>query len=296
MGAFFENLRGGIKIKRLFECLSERVVSPLVMRRFTFLITSALFLSTLPLPAWEKSVTTKKPGPHLRGRPVYLSFQVSWDGKINSAKVDFIFGKPDKRYPQYEIAQLYGRSSGVAKTLFPYKYNFTSFLQKSDYRPAIFSAIESDRDEVRETTNYYRRSVTSTEITKPFRKGKAPKTKKGTFTFTRAPVYDLLSAFIYIRSLDLKVGDEIVMVLHPFAGPYLARVRVLGREVHRGLKCFRLDLRIQKIGPKMNLIGFDKMKTATMWLSDDRERLPIELRTEVFIGDVRAILVGKKYL
>jgi hypothetical protein len=33
-----------------------------------------------------------------------------------------------------------------------------------------------------------------------------------------------------------------------------------------------------------------------MWLSDDRERLPVELRTEVFIGDVRAILVGKKYL
>ncbi len=26
------------------------------------------------------------------------------------------------------------------------------------------------------------------------------------------------------------------------------------------------------------------------------ERLPIELRTEVFIGDVRAILMGKKYL
>ena len=106
MGAFFENLRVGIKVKRLFECLSARVVSPLVMRRFTFLITSALFLSTLPLPAWEKSVTTKKPGPHLRGRPVHLSFQVSWDGKINSAKVDFIFGKPDKRHPQHETAQL----------------------------------------------------------------------------------------------------------------------------------------------------------------------------------------------
>ena len=41
------------------------------------------------------------------------------------------------------------------------------------------------------------------------------------------------------------------------------------------------------------LRGGIKIKRLFEWLS---ERLPIELRTEAFIGDVRAILMGKKYL
>ena len=86
------------------------------------------------------------------------------------------------------------------------------------------------------------------------------------------------------------------MVVHPFGSPYLARIKVLRREAHRGLNCLKMDLRLNKIGPDGKLLDYDKMKKATLWLSDDRERLPIEIRSEVFIGDVRAILVGKKYL
>lgn len=266
------------------------------MKRATTLL-AVLMLTNASLFAWQDEVTTRKPGPFIKKvRPIHLSFDVSWDGKINSAKVDFLFGVKDKRYPQYNIAQIWGGSIGVAKGLFPFDFNYTSYLRKGDLRPAMFGAVESDRDERREFTNYYRKTVSSTEITKPFRKGKGPKTKKGKFTFSKAPAYDLHSAFFYLRSLDLKVGEEVVMVLHPFADSYLARVRVLGREVHRGLKCVKMDLKLQKIGPKMNLVAYDKMKKATVWFSDDHERLPVELRTEVFIGDVRAILVGKKYL
>lgn len=265
------------------------------MNRSLALLT-CLTLNTLPLAAWQNELTTTKSGPHLKIPPVHLSFKVSWDGKINSANVDFLFGKPDKRYPQYVIGQLWGGSTGVAKGLFPYTFSFNSFMRKDNYRSAIFAATESDRDEHRKTTTYYGRTIRSTEITDPFRKGKATKTKKTAISLNKAPVYDLLSAFLYLRSLDVKIGDEVVLVIQTFTSPYLARVRVLRREVHRGLKCIKFDLRLQKIGPKKNLIAFDKMKTASMWLSDDHERVPVELRSEVFIGDVRAILVGKKYL
>lgn len=258
--------------------------------------TFLLLLASLAAPGWEQSVTTLRPGPHLQAAPMHLSFQVSWDGKINAASVDFVWGKPDPRYPHLHIAQLYGSSTGPARALFPYSYNFSSFVRKDDYRPVAFSASEEDRDERRETTNYFGPPVRSTEVTKPFDTAKRNKVKKGTFQFDRAPVHDLLSAFLYVRSLDLKIDQEVTLVLHPFAGPYLARVKAQRREVHRGINCLKLDLELQKIDPKGKLIAYEKMKTATMWLSDDRERLPIELRSEVFIGDVRAILVGKKYL
>lgn len=260
-------------------------------------ILMVLVLPTSPLCGWQNEVTTLKPGPFLKKlKPVHLSFELNWDGKINSGNLNLLFDRKDPRYPHYVITQIYGGSTGVAKGLFPYDCSFTSFLRKDDLRPAMFAAIETNSDERRETNNWYRSTVISKEITTPHRKGKAPKTKKSTFPFSKAPVYDLASAFLYIRSLDLKVGQEMVMVLHPFASPYLARIKVLRREIHRGLKCLRMDLKLQKIGPGGNLLGYDKMKTTTMWFSDDHERLPVELRSKVFIGDVRAVLVGKKYL
>jgi hypothetical protein len=33
-------------------------------------------------------------------------------------------------------------------------------------------------------------------------------------------------------------------------------------------------------------------RDATLWLSDDEDRIPVELRAAVFIGDVRAVLTN----
>jgi hypothetical protein len=38
------------------------------------------------------------------------------------------------------------------------------------------------------------------------------------------------------------------------------------------------------------------MKSTTLWLSDDANRIPVELRSEVFIGDVRMTLSGHRKL
>lgn len=35
---------------------------------------------------------------------------------------------------------------------------------------------------------------------------------------------------------------------------------------------------------------YKKMTTTHLWLSDDTRRIPLEIRSEVFIGDVRVTL------
>jgi hypothetical protein len=37
-------------------------------------------------------------------------------------------------------------------------------------------------------------------------------------------------------------------------------------------------------------------RAATLWLSDDEHRVPVELRAAVFIGDVRAVLTDFRRL
>ena len=91
-----------------------------------------------------------------------------------------------------------------------------------------------------------------------------------------------------VLALDGGANDY---VTKPFGiQEFLARVRVLKREVHRGLKCLKMDLKLQKIDPKtMKLTAFKKMKTASMWMSDDHERLPVRQEQEAVVVDVADI-------
>jgi len=86
------------------------------------------------------------------------------------------------------------------------------------------------------------------------------------------------------------------MPFHPVATPYLARVKVLGRETHRGRKCIKLDISMEKIDENMALKKYDKLKSATVWLSDDGWRVPIEVRAQVYVGDVRILLTRQEAL
>lgn len=272
------------------------VKSPVMHQKLTSLL-AVLVVATGNAPAWEKSVNSGAPGPHLKIRPVSLSFQMSWNGALNSGRANIILGRPDKRYPNYFIAQTYGASSGVAKTFYPYTYDFTSFLNKADYTPRLFIGNERDGKESKVTTNRYGRKFSSTEVTTVHKKPKSPITKTSAFKYKGSTVYDLMSSVLYIRSLPLKNGHQTVFVTHPFASPYLARVKVLGREVHNGRNCIKLDLQLHKINDTTGkLMAYKKMKKAVMWISDDNERLPIEFRVDAFVGDVRAVLDGRKYL
>jgi hypothetical protein len=121
--------------------------------------------------------------------------------------------------------------------------------------------------------------------------------KKGTqlqqdrvFKFT--PTFDIFSAMLHVRSQKLDDGDHITLVVHPFGTPYLLRVKVLGHQTHLDRKAIKLSLSMRKIDRKtLEFKAYKKLKSdATLWLSDDQARIPIEFRAAAFIGDVRATL------
>lgn len=101
---------------------------------------------------------------------------------------------------------------------------------------------------------------------------------------------------LHVRSQKLADGDNITQVIHPFGTPYLLRVKVLGHEVHNGRKAIRLNVGMRKIDRKtLELLPYKKLKRdATLWLGDDADRVPIELRAAAFIGDVRVTLVAHR--
>lgn len=263
------------------------------MNTHIFIITT-LCISALHAQ-WSEDLTKSSQPPYKDLSPEKLEYQLSWNGTINSGNLVFELGVKDARYPKAFIGHIYGRSTGAANALFPYRFTFTSFSHPGSYRPIVFVADEIDnKEQVKTKNNYKAPGVIHEATTKVFKK-KTEETEKHSFSVSQA--HDPLTAMLAVRAQPLKNGDTVRLCLHPFSSPYYAQIKVLGREPHLGTNCIKLDVAMQKIDLKSRqLKNYKKLKKATLWISDDAQRIPIELRTEVFIGDVRAVLTKRSPL
>ncbi|MEO5716327.1 MAG: DUF3108 domain-containing protein [Luteolibacter sp.] len=261
----------------------------------------AVLLPALPIstvfadePAWKSELTSPALGPHANLAPTVLDFELSWNGTIDSGKLRIEFAPADAKKPDAYVVRSSASSLGAAAALFPYKSNFWSELDPATFRPKFFHSVEIDQSEnVTTDVRHFPDRVECSETTKVLKTGVA-KTSDKVFKF--APVFDIFSAMLHIRSQKLDEGDKIALVVCPFKTPYLLRVSVKGREVHNGRDSIRMTLGMRKIDRKtMELLPYKKLKQdATLWLSDDDDRVPIEFRAAAFIGDVRATLTGNR--
>ncbi len=243
------------------------------------------------VPSWAKEITSAKPGTHPPLRPTKLLYQLSWKGQVQAGHVVFTFGAKGSNEKILKTTCV-GGSEGVAAQLFPYSFDMQGQINKSDLSPVLMHCSETDKNETQVTTvRYFPGMVNVKEISRPHSTG-VDQTMSRTFAF--APVFDAFTSMLHIRSQALKQGDEIVLVIHPFAAPYLAKIQVLGREKINGNNAIKLNINLTKINKDLSLKPYTKMKKATLWISDDADRIPLELRVATFIGDVRMTLEKKE--
>ncbi|MGL5016603.1 MAG: DUF3108 domain-containing protein [Luteolibacter sp.] len=247
-------------------------------------------------PAWKSELTSPAPGPFPQISPTVLDLSVSWNGTIKAGTVRVEFAPPDVRKPGNFVVRSTAASQGAAAVLFPYQTNFWSEMDSSTLLPQLFHASETDDEEKVDTTvRYFPTRVESREINQLLKTGKITQTDR---SFHFAPVFDIFSAMLHVRSQKLDAGDKMTLVVRPFGTSYLLKVHVVGRERHQGRDAIRLSVGMRKIDRKsLELLPYKKLKRdATFWLSDDAERIPLEMRAAVFIGDVRATLTSHRKL
>ncbi len=277
-------------------------------RYFTFTLLSvfAIFLPVWaapdakpkPTPKWMAGVTKSAPGIYQRVNPCELHYRLSWNGLVKAGEAQLKIGMKDPASSKRLLGTLVGESSGLAKRLWFYKNQFQSHVDAKSLRPVFFQATETEKKEkIITKASFANGIVTSTETVQK-RSGGKPKTKQRIFAYNHA--HDMLSAVLYLRSHPLKKGDQITMVVHPFKSAYLTKFRVLGRETFKTplgkQKAIKLDIKLYKIDRDLELKSYKKFKRATIWISDDVYRMPLEVRSEVFIGNVRATLEKRQLL
>jgi hypothetical protein len=240
-----------------------------------------VMLATAAASDWQAELT-RKPGVFAPLRPLKATYDFGWSGfKAGHAEVDFTRTKTG----QYQL-NVKGASIGAARVLWKMDSNSTSVVKPKVLLPVNVVQTEVYSDETRTTTVVFGpESVARTRETKPADEGSG-KTKE----FKFAPVHDLHSALLFVRSQPLEKGDKVRVVVYPAADAYLAELEVLGREsitvTKNSWPAIKLGLRLQKVNKKLELEPHKKFKKATAWLSDDADRMLLKIECEVMIGKV----------
>jgi len=252
-----------------------------------FLIALGYALSA---PAWKTDLSPATPGHHPAIAPSTLDFTLSWKGTLNAGKLRMEFAPKSAKKPGVFVTKCTASSLGAVATLYPYSVSYWSEIHPGTLNSKYFHATEDHGKETVVTTNrYFSGKVNVTEVTTVSKTGAV---STDTFSFPIGPARDLFSAILYVRSQKLDPGEEHTLLLMPFRTPYLLKVKVEAKEQHLDRDTLRISFGLRKIDRTSHkLVPYKKLKKpVTLWLSDDADRIPIELRASVYIGDVRAVL------
>jgi hypothetical protein len=103
--------------------------------------------------------------------------------------------------------------------------------------------------------------------------------------------HDVLSAFYYIRTRPLKVGDSFDLAAVSGKKKYNLRVICHGRET---VKVPAGEFRTLMVEPVLKGDGLFKAKgKLIIWVTDDAHHVPVKMQSKIPVGSIKAELVSK---
>jgi Protein of unknown function (DUF3108) len=255
-----------------------------------FLLGSGLQVCADESADWIGSLTSDKgPGTFTAPPSMRLAYRFGWSG-IQAATADIHFFSPNRNTFEVDAS---GATSGFTRTLFRLDIYHQATENKATLRPIHFFQEEKYRQETVKTNVDFEPDFVS-GLREKIPSDQPPKPN----VFKFSPVFDMTTALLWVRSQKLTDGDTESIVVWASNAPYLATVKVVGRETIKidGQKqnAIRLDLKLKKIDKKMQLKDHKLFKEGRGWLSDDDKRIPLRIEADIFVGYVFAELESMK--
>lgn len=250
-----------------------------------------LFTSVALGATWEATVTASSPPSFPGPRPMHAKYGLGWSG-FPGANADVRLTKPAG-----DRFQLDGtiHTTGLVRALWKFDGTHASRVDAGTLHPLEMKQIENVRNKKTVTSlSFNSNGVTSRETETPGPSA-GPKIRR----FDSPNLFDLYSALLYLKSQPLQDRSIQRIVVYPATSAYLATVTVLGRERLTGpsgtYNAIKLDLQLSKIGKNRELEPHRKFRRATVWLSDDSDRLLLRIQAQIFVGTVVAELQSVEF-
>ncbi|MBV6501178.1 MAG: hypothetical protein CJBNEKGG_03683 [Prosthecobacter sp.] len=258
------------------------------------LIMMTQLASAPATPPWAATITRSPIGGFPPLKPCRVTYDLSWNNLLSAGSASVVMQEAG----DLQVARAEAGTSGLARTLWRYDCTLTSVMHRGELRALHMEHSETD---TKETAAYQVRFDDSLIRTLTSLTPTGGSTKRTSQVCPYGPADDLQSAILYVRSQPLKTGDAITRVVQPFDRPYLATFTVTGREQRKvegvAYPTIKLEVKIRRLDRKTLQPGsFKKMKTATIWVSDDAWRLPVEMHASIYVGFISATLTHREEL
>jgi uncharacterized protein DUF3108 len=238
---------------------------------------------------WAATLTHDARGNFPDLRPGHATYVYGWSG-ITAATSEVSFRHGEQ---QTLVLEAKGRTLGLARILWRFDLSYLSVVNAHTLRPLETHQAETARGKRIETNlKFSNEGVDSRRL----EGNPATPTVKD---FALENLYDLQSVFLYLRSQPLRDHSVYRMAVYPANSAYVATVTVLGREHLRvrsgNYNAIKMDLNLQRVNKKNELEPHRKFKRATIWLSDDNDRVILRIESQIFVGTVTAELQSIRF-
>lgn len=176
-----------------------------------------------------------------------------------------------------------GWTTGLVKFFFKVKDEYQTYFYKESHLPYHFVRRVDEGGHIISRDIYFDQEKGEAEII-DHKKNKEKKIKA-------FDVQDMISAFYYLRNQDLtnmKTGDEIEMKLFFDYETFDFKLRFLGKEVIKTkfgkVKCMKFKPLVQAGRV------FKEEESVTIWVSDDKNKIPLRIKASLAVGSLRSEL------
>ena len=245
----------------------------LVILAFVF-CTSAFSQKDFPFREGERVTYT-----------VYYNLAWIW---VDAAVVEFSVS--DAIYQNNSV--FFFKSKGYSKPNYDWIYTvrdtFTSFASKKDISPLWYKRNTKEGSHI--VNNYYLFSQSEKKVFSYLRDSNEDEISD-TLSF-KAPLYDVLSASYFFRSVDFenkKIGDTIS--INTIMDNEFVQINVvyLGEELleHKNKRRYpTYKFKTKAVGGSV----FDEDSEIVVWISKDKNRIPLKVQSEILVGSVIAYI------
>ena len=239
-----------------------------------------------PAPqGWETTVTTLPRGDFPNARPLVATYNFGWNDLV-AATGEIKF---DQRGGHLQLLGD-GQTIGIVRTLWKFDVHHRAVADATTLRPVQMHQVDETRKKTVITDLVFKPDgVERSRRDSNSNKTAAPKK----FSFAGG-VFDMHSALLYLRSQTLHDGDVYRLVVYPATSPYLATLTVAGHSsiniAAGAYRAIKFDVQLNKIGKKGELEPHKKFRRASVWISDDSDRMLLRIEASIFVGTVFAEL------
>jgi hypothetical protein len=249
------------------------------MKKYILLLFILFFLTT----AFSQEKTT----PFKNGE--WLRYKMSYSGFLRAGTAILEVDEKEFNGKKVFYAKGTGWTSGMIKWFFEVDDKYESYFDKDSIKPYLFKRKidEGGYKKHRITSfNYDSNKAYIQDFTNQ---------KDSSVAFSN--VQDMMSSFYYLRNIetkDLKKGDEIALDMFMDSQVYPFKLRFLGKEVLK-TKFGKVNSLIFRPLVQSGRI-FKAQESLTIWITDDANKIPINMQASLSVGSLRAELEEYKGL